>query len=332
MRHKKAKMVFLAVAAASLLVGCTQTEQKEAPNAPKSTSEAEKTDTGEPDDSKEAFYNENEDKVQYQGVLYDINEKKKTAVAVSYWDLEMTEVVFPDIFPYKGTEYRVVSIAESAFETNTLLEKVKFSDSMKKVGKNAFYNCSELTRVEFGNGVKSIGDQSFGECPKLKELVWGDSLETIGESAFMYDEALEEITIPGSVKSYSPNAFCDCYGLKKCTFEEGSVIVGAGMFTNCHALEEVILPEGMTAIQEEAFWDCNSLKELVLPDTVVMIGSRAFYGASIQKLALPPSVSGDILDILDGIFELKELEVTAAQKASYEDALSGLDIKIVVAE
>ena len=330
MGYRKREIVLIGVVAAFLLTGCGQDSQKEAAlDTPKVTSEAASMET---DDSEEAIYNENENKVQFQGVLYDLDEKERTAIAVSYWNLEMTEIIFPDIFSYKGEEYRVIAIGESAFETNTLLEKIKFSDAMERIENNAFYNCPELSRVEFGNGVKSIGDRSFGECLKLKELVWGDSLESIGEAAFMYDEALEELMIPKSIKSYSPDVFCDCYGLKKCVFEEGSVIVGAGMFTNCHALEEVILPEGMTIIQEEAFWDCSSLKELKLPDTLVTIGNRAFYGVSVQRLALPPFVSGNMADILDGAFELKELEVTATQKASCEDALEGTGIKIVLAE
>lgn len=328
MRYMKGKMALLGAAAACLFIGCGQDSQREAENTPKITSEAV---SNEATDSKEAVYSENEDKVQYQGVLYDLDEQEKTAVAVSYWDLEMTEIIFPDTFPYNGKEYRVTAVGESAFETNSTLEKIKFSDTMEKIENSAFYNCSELINVEFSDEIKSIGDQSFGECPKLKELVWGDSLESIGDSAFMYDEALEEVTIPASVKSYAPNVFCDCYGLKKCIFEEGSSIVGAGMFSNCHALEEVVLPEGITAIQEEAFWDCNALEELKLPNTLVTIGSRAFYGTPIRKLVLPPSLSGNIVDILDGIFDLEELRVTAAQKASYEASLEGMNIKIVVA-
>lgn len=330
MGYKRRKIILLAVVSANLLVGCGQDSREGAASpTPGVTLGAASM---EADDSKEAIYNANEDKVQYQGILYDLDNEGKTATAVSYWNMELTEIIFPDAFSYEGKEYRVIAIGESAFETNTLLEKVSFSDSMEKVENNAFYNCPELSCVEFGNGVKSIGDRSFGECLKLKELVWGDSLESIGEGAFMYDEALEELIIPKGIKSYSPDAFCDCYGLKKCVFEEGSIMVGAGMFTNCHALEEVVLPQGMTVIQEEAFWDCSALKELKLPDTVVTIGNRAFYGASIQKLALPPSVSGNIADILDGAFELKELEVAASQKASCEAALAGLGIKITIAE
>ena len=137
----------------------------------------------------------------------------------------------------------------------TLLEYVKFSDSVTTIGSDAFKKCSKLKDVAFsyaGNLTK-ISQAAFEECP-----------------------AIEEINMPNSVTTLGINVFIRCTSLNKVTLSTGLTSIGINMFNGCSALESIELPAGITGILSNGFANCTKLKSITLPVGVETLGDGAF--------------------------------------------------------
>ena len=69
-----------------------------------------------------------------------------------------------------------------------------------------FYNNTVLKKVNFPSTLKKIGANAFAGCKNLTEAVLSDGLETIGYGVFA-DSGIKEINVPKSVKSIGQDAF-----------------------------------------------------------------------------------------------------------------------------
>lgn len=275
-----------------------------------------------------AVYNPNEGALEYDGFLFQINEKKKTAKLTSHTAVDMVDALIPDSIFYEGQEYPVTVIGKSAFESHQSLVTLTLGANLTEIKGSAFYSCPELKELNMSDSLLTIGAEAFGECSELAAVKWGSSLKTIGNNAFRGCVSLTEIELPGSISDCGVGAFTDCYGLKKCIMQDGITSVGEGMFTNCEVLSEVSLPDSISIIGPEAFWGCYELTALELPGKLANIGDRAFYSSNIVKLRMPDSLTGVKFEMLEGMDSITEIEVPKARKPAYKEAFGSYGIKI----
>lgn len=275
-----------------------------------------------------AEYNQDEEAIIGEGLVYEILEESSAMRVASYYDVALENITIPNTVIYEEKEYQVTEIGESAFESNVLLQKIVLPEGMKTIGNSAFYACPELAEVIFSDTVESIGTSCFAECPKLSQIQLPSSLKTLGTESFSNCVALQSITIPGGITTIDNAVFYGCEKLTECIFEEGVTQIGNEMFTNCEALTKVEIPKSVTMVGVEVFWGCKALTEITLPDQISMIGDRAFYSSGIKELRLPESLSGVTLELLDGMDELEKILVPESKQKSYEDIFQNYSVTI----
>lgn len=121
----------------------------------------------------------------------------------------------------------------------SLIQSVKFPDSLRTIETNAFSRCNHLKTIDFGHGIKNIGGngqkaafsccrnlesvelpeqivlighEMFGGCENLKSVKLNEGLEEINSNAFYATYSLKEIRLPKSLKRLSYEAFSSLHG------------------------------------------------------------------------------------------------------------------------
>ena len=123
----------------------------------------------------------------------------------------------------------VVEIETNGFASCPLLEKVTFSNNVKKIG-SAFDDCRHLKTVKMGNGVEQIDSQAFRFCTRMENIRLSNSLKAMPSLLFENCGKIEEITIPESAKEISLYAFRNCKSLKAITFPNSFEIPDASLY------------------------------------------------------------------------------------------------------
>ena len=99
------------------------------------------------------------------GIYYNLNSDTKTAEVVQYISKKYSgDFVIPSSVTVEGINYKVTSVAASAFTGCSDLTSITIPNSVTTIGKKAFENCTALTSVTIPDGVTSIGDMAFYYC------------------------------------------------------------------------------------------------------------------------------------------------------------------------
>ncbi len=122
--------------------------------------------------------------------------------------------------------WNVTSIDDWAF-SNTGLEEITFSESVKTVGSNAFAGCSNLKKAEFAN-IESL-------CAIDFDIYESNPME-ITHSLCINGEEVIDVYIPNTVSS-----------------------IGSRAFSGCSNLTSVSIPKSVTSIGEKAFQNCSNM-------------------------------------------------------------------------
>ncbi len=103
--------------------------------------------------------------------------------------------------------YKVTAIAESAFESSSLVD-IKLGANVKTVGTRAFAKNKKLRKIVLNAGLQKIGNSAFIGCTALKKVVIPAKVTEIGKDAFNGCKALNQIEFKGSkVPSFGANCF-----------------------------------------------------------------------------------------------------------------------------
>ena len=115
----------------------------------------------------------------------------------------ITEANIPQKVTYKGVDYSVTSIGNSAFSGYSNLTSVTIPDSVTSIGNHAFYGCSSLTSVIIPDSVTTIDFGAFSSCSNLTSVIIPDSVTTIGNDAFLYCSKLNTINFTGTIAQWN---------------------------------------------------------------------------------------------------------------------------------
>lgn len=184
-------------------------------------------------------------------IIKDIDENSDPGVEIIRYIGKEANISVPEDF----AEVPVISIANSAFADNMLLQNVTVPDGVETIGSDAFNNCRELLSVQLPDSVTKIGERAFADCVKLTSF-----------------------RIPEKVTSIEPYTFYNCYTVKEITLPDGITSIERGAFFNCAKLTGVILPENLKTIERDGFYNCFELRKITLPDTLEHIGIKTFDG------------------------------------------------------
>ena len=119
--------------------------------------------------------------------LYNDNKEYKVAAM----NRQITEAVIPSY--YNGLP--VTEVADNAFMSCALLERVEIPETVTRVGNNAFYNCRDLQKLVGMINVTEIGNNAFAMCSKVEKLIIPPKVEKLGSSI------IRNVTNPVYVRS-----------------------------------------------------------------------------------------------------------------------------------
>jgi len=192
-------------------------------------------------------------------------------------------------------------IGAKAFEGNTNLTNISFTDSVISIGDDAFNNTAwymsqedgvvylkdwvidfkgtmaASTNIVLKEGVKNIADSAFyGSHDNLTGIEFPESLVALGDGVFYGCSKLDNIIVPNSVISIGANAFASCSGMKTLSLGTGLISLGESVFFNCSSLKVVDLPNELSSIGASAFVSCTSLTSISIPDGVTVLEDGVF--------------------------------------------------------
>jgi len=138
--------------------------------------------------------------VEVDGLYYDLNKAKKTAVVAPGVDKSIEYLTIPETITSKGVTYKVTAIADTAFIDCYNLSSVEIkSHSLTYIGFSAFERCYNLGKLEIVEGVEFFNYEAFKDCDQLTSVTLPSTLKHIGGRSFMGCDNLTSINIPASV-------------------------------------------------------------------------------------------------------------------------------------
>lgn len=246
----------------------------------------------------------------FEGLKYRIDDSEvitNEVTCIGYESEPTGMLVIPSTVFYHGTEFKVTSIGESAFEHCRYITQVSFPENLKLIGQFAFDECKKLTTLLLPDSLTTIGagafsgcegltqvclpkklesieDIAFSWCRNLTQISFPDGMTRIGRQAFWWCDALLQLSLPNSITSIEENAFGGCSSLIRVSLPEKLTRIEGETFQGCRSLKQISLPNGITSIGFSAFKNCESLTQISLPDELTSIEKSAFSGSGLMNV------------------------------------------------
>ena len=196
--------------------------------------------------------------------------------------LDITSLIIPDKYRYKGFYYKITGIDSCVFPKyywgTPKLKYINIPNTVVKIFRGAFSCCKYLDNVLIPDSVKLIGNGAFYACDNLKNIKLSSNLKKIEEDTFSRCNSLETIEIPDSVEEIEGMAFLRCPSLKSIKLSKNLKKIGEMAFYYCESLETIEIANSVEEIGKQAFEGCSSLKLIKIPKSVKKIGENAFKG------------------------------------------------------
>ena len=166
-----------------------------------------------------------------------------------------------------GNDYKVTSIDNYVFDSNTAIKNVDFPPFLTQIGYGAFYNCQNLVNINLENckNLKNIGGETFYNCA-FESITLPNSLTSIEDNLFESCKNLTEIYIPSNITSIGINSFAQCSSLKSVTLPSSLEIIVWEAFSYCRSLTFIDFSNctNLSIIDDSAFYGCSSLTSIDL--------------------------------------------------------------------
>ena len=169
---------------------------------------------------------------------------------------------------HEEVEYKVVSVRNSAFAEDSLIETLSLPEDLRFIGQQSFSGCKKLQSASLPRTLEVIDHDAFSGCSNLRSIILPPNLKRIGRCAFV-----------------------GCTNLRNINFPEGLTSISADCFVSC-GLQEVILPNTLVSLERGVFYDCKNLQSVTLPSSLQTIGDYCFdecYSLrEVKNLSLVP--------------------------------------------
>ena len=206
----------------------------------------------------------NADKVEIDGINYELNESDHTASVTSRKNKYTGDIVIPTTVVYKEITYNVSSIGNYAFSGCPGLTEIIIPNSITDIGASAFQECISLTSITIPNSVTTISAYVFKGCTRLASISIPNSVTLIGESAF---EGCIGFPVVDNIR------YADAYAIEVIdrslttyNIKEGTRFIGSYAFNGCTGLSNIKIPNSVTSIGHDAFAGCTALTSVYISD------------------------------------------------------------------
>ncbi len=116
---------------------------------------------------------------------YSIDRINMTATVTGFApDAKTDTVTIGDELEYAFNKYKIVAIADNAFQGAAAIKSVTLGKNVETIGAGAFTNCSGLMTVTATAALKTIKDRAFAGCTALNKFDGATGLEEVAEDAF----------------------------------------------------------------------------------------------------------------------------------------------------
>lgn len=162
----------------------------------------------------------------------------------------------------------VISIADSAFEGCSLLERIVVPSNILSIGASAFEYCTNLSEVYLPSRLAIIENSTFGDCESLQSIELPASLTKIESYAFSFCKRLECINLPEGLTELGEGAFSFCYNLSKLIFPKSLNYIetnGDDPFS-CSEIEEVYYRGSEDDWKSIEIFDCGEGEDISIED------------------------------------------------------------------
>lgn len=167
-----------------------------------------------------------------------------------------------------GTDtYKVVAIAEGAFDDKKVFGNLTLPDGLITIGKNAFKDSYIYGDVVIPQTVEAIGEGAFENCYGITSVTLSDKITVIEANTFSSCYALSSINSENIV-TFKSKAFYNCKSLLNMTIGENAREIGKEVFYNCECLNGSYNLSKIETIEENAFYKCNKISSFTVPDKI----------------------------------------------------------------
>jgi hypothetical protein len=197
----------------------------------------------------------------------------------------------------------VTSIADRAFENNSVIQSVVLPNSLTKIGVKAFAGCSKLGGLVSGNtlggvflpaGVTTYGAGAFASCGLLQQIIVHPSNQVYSSTdGVMFNKrGTQLVQFPAGLATttyFFPEAVIDIAGsafegnayLAELEFPRTVRTIGAEAFLGSKTLVTVLFGTGVSSLGERAFASIPSLGEAIFfGESPATVGADVFLGAA----------------------------------------------------
>ena len=198
-------------------------------------------------------------------------------------------------FTYQNRYVNSFVIINEAFYGDDTINKVVFSDAVKRIGVNAFAYCYNLTEVDFtqSNSLYISNISWITELPSISKIGFPKTLTSFPSEIVDSFSSLEAVSFAGNayITSIPSKAFYNSHStLKTVVLPDCVEIIESDAFVSCTSLENISMSDSITTIGDRAFRYCRSLKSIDMPASLVSIGEYAFEECAIESLVLNSNV------------------------------------------
>lgn len=128
------------------------------------------------------------------GLLFRITDSEKMYCEVVGIDEEFeSNVYIPKYAKIGNSRYRVMRIAENAFNGVSAIYSIYVAEGVTEIGSGAMSNISGLRSIHLADSIEHIGDEAFANCPILSDMRLGASLHSVGNEIFASTPQLDTV-------------------------------------------------------------------------------------------------------------------------------------------
>jgi len=201
----------------------------------------------------------------FENLCYDVvSDDSLTCRVVGFYntkDGSINNVTIRPFVPYKGENYTIVAVADTALTYQQSIKSISILSSRVKIGNGAFGHCENLTAISFPDSIHNLGFSVLNSCVRLNTIRFPENVAVIPQG-FFHHTGLEHLSLPEGVITIMQDAFCDCDSLYHIQLPSTLNTLGRGTFFSCERIEEITIPESVRSIGDYCFYGCTSLKRV----------------------------------------------------------------------